>query len=137
MTHREEYEYLVERSRRFYETAALQVERGFYDLAAFSLEQSLQLHLKAFLLKLGVDHLKVHGVRGLLELIHEITGHGGVEEVMGRFSVELGALEDAYITSRYIAREYRLEDVERFKKVVDEVVRVVEEATGRRGEEEG
>jgi len=43
---REEYEYLLERSRRFYETALLQIDRGFYDLAAFSLEHSLQLYLE-------------------------------------------------------------------------------------------
>ena len=51
MTKFEEYECLLERSRRFYETALMQVE--------------------------------------------------------------LGALEDAYITSRYVARSYSLEEVKR------------------------
>jgi len=37
MTKLEEYEYLLERSRRFYETALMQIERSFYDLATFSL----------------------------------------------------------------------------------------------------
>ncbi len=59
MNKREEYEYLLERSRRFYETALLQIDRGFYDLAAFSLEHSLQLYLKAYLLKLGVDYPRI------------------------------------------------------------------------------
>ncbi|MEM4487176.1 MAG: HEPN domain-containing protein [Zestosphaera sp.] len=46
-------DYLLERSRRLYESALQQVERGFHDLAAFSLEQSLQPYLKASLLRLG------------------------------------------------------------------------------------
>lgn len=50
MTEREELKYLFERSRRFFESALMQIERGFYDLAAFSLEQTLQLYLKAHLL---------------------------------------------------------------------------------------
>ena len=81
MTRREEYEYLLERSRRFYETAAMQIERGFYDLAVFSLEQSLQLHLKAQLLRLGVDYPRTHSVRRLLELIHRVTGHEEVRDL--------------------------------------------------------
>ena len=58
-----EYEYLLERSRRFLETARIQIERGFYDLAAFSLEQSLQLFLKAELLKLKVDYPRTRRLR--------------------------------------------------------------------------
>ncbi|MEL9941118.1 MAG: HEPN domain-containing protein [Ignisphaera sp.] len=50
-TRYDEYRYLLERSRRFYETAVMQIDRGFYDLAVFSFEQFLQLFLKACLLK--------------------------------------------------------------------------------------
>ncbi len=127
---REEYEFLIERSRRFYETALMQIERGFYDLAVFSLEQSLQLYLKACLLKLGLDYPRTHGVRRLLELIHEVTEHNEIKELLTRFSVELGALEDAYITSRYVARSYNFEEADRLKKVVEEIKHVVEKIIG-------
>ena len=79
MTRREEYEYLIERSRRFYETAIIQMDKRFYDLAAFSLEQSPQLYLKASLLKLGMDYPRTRSVRRLLELIHEVTGREEVK----------------------------------------------------------
>jgi len=65
----------------------------------------------------------------VLELIYEVTKNGKVKELTSRFSVELGSLEDAYITSRYVAREYSLEEVERLRKVVEEVKHVVREAT--------
>jgi len=119
LTKLEEMEYLL---RRFYETAVMQISRGFHDLAVFSLEQSLQLFLKASLLKLGVDFPRTYSVRRLLEIIHEVTGEDKIMEVLRRFSIELGALEDAYMTSRYVARDYNREEVERFKRVVREVI---------------
>ncbi|QOJ79211.1 HEPN domain-containing protein [Infirmifilum lucidum] len=125
MGRREEYEYLVERSKRFYETALMQIERGFYDLACFSLEQSLQLYLKASLLMLGVDFPRTHSVRRLLELIREVTDDNKIAELLSKFSVELGVLEDAYITSRYVARSYTADEVERVRRTVEEVVSVV------------
>ena len=108
----------------------MQIKRGFYDLAVFSLEQSLQLYLKACLLKLGLA--RTHSVRKLLELIHEITKHNEIKEILTRFSVELGALEDAYITSRYIARSYSFEEADRLKKVVEEIKRVMEKIINQR-----
>ncbi|AEA11509.1 HEPN domain protein [Thermoproteus uzoniensis 768-20] len=136
MTRLEEYEALVERSRRFYESATAQLERGFYDLAAFSLEQSLQLYLKAMLLKLGADYPRTHSVRRLLEMIHRLTGDAELQEAALRLSVELSLLEDAYITARYVPKEFTKEEVERLKKAVDEVRSVVGRAVDRRGQEE-
>ena len=130
MTRAEEYEALLERSRRFYETASMQIERGFYDLAAFSLEQALQLYLKACLLRLGIDYPRTHSLRRLLELICKITQSEAIRDLLHQFSVELGALEDAYIVSRYVPRSYSLEELERLKKVVEEVTVVVREAIG-------
>ena len=132
MTRREEYEYLLERYRRFYETALMQIDREFYDLAAFSLEQALQLFLKASLLKLGVDYLKTHSVRKLLELIYKITEDKEILNILTKFSVELGSLEDAYITARYIARSYSLEEINRLKKTVEEVIKIVRRITNQR-----
>jgi HEPN domain-containing protein len=104
----DEYESLLERSRRFCETASMQIERGFYDLAVFSLEQGLQLFLKACLLKLGADYPRTHSARKLLELIYKVSKSEAISDLLRKFSVELGALEDAYITSRYVPRSYSL-----------------------------
>ncbi len=127
MTKFEEVEYLLRRSKRFYETATMQMDRGFHDLAVFSLEQSLQLFLKASLLKTGIDFPRIRSVRRLLEMLHEVTDEDGIKEVLRRFNVELGALEDAYIMSRYVARDYNRKEVERFKEVVEEIMKVVGE----------
>ncbi|MEM2226716.1 MAG: HEPN domain-containing protein [Candidatus Bathyarchaeia archaeon] len=125
---RDEAEHLAERAEEFLRTAEYQMESGFYGLAAFSLEQSLQLFLKAKLLERGVEYPRTHSVRKLLEMLSEVGGEGQREMARGlleRYLLELGALEDAYITSRYIAREFRKEEVERLRGVVEEVMRNV------------
>lgn len=127
MTKRDEVNSLLERSRRFYESALFQIEKGFYDLAMFSFEQSLQLFLKAVLLSLGVDYPR-HSIRRLLELIHELTEVEDVKELWVEHSVELALLEDAYITSRYVPRDFRIEEAMRVREVVDKVFKVVREA---------
>ena len=103
----EEYNCLLERSRRFLITAEMQVEKGFYDLAAFSLEQSFQLYLKAMLLKLGVDYPRTHSVRKLLELTCRLTDSEEIRRTLSEYAVELGSLEDVHITSKYIPIAWR------------------------------
>ena len=125
----DEIQQLIRRSRMFLETARFQIDRGFYDLAAFSLEQALQLFLKAKLLKMGVDYPRTHSVRRLLEMLSGILSGEArerVESLLRNYLMELGVLEDAYITSRYVVREYTRDEVERLAKVVEEVIRNIE-----------
>jgi len=121
MSKLEEYEALLRRTGGFLETALMQARAGMYDLAVFSLEQSLQLFLKATLLRVGADYPRTHSVRRLLELLTEVTGRSELRELSSRYSVELGALEDAYISSRYIPRIYTKDEFERLRAVVEEV----------------
>jgi HEPN domain-containing protein len=121
MSKLEEYEALLKRSDGFLETALMQARAGMYDLAVFSLEQSLQLFLEATLLRVGSDYPRTHSIRRLLELLTEATGRSELRELASRYSVELGALEDAYISSRYIPRIYTKDEFERLRAVVEEV----------------
>jgi HEPN domain-containing protein len=121
----QEYKYLLERSRRFLETAELQLDKGFYDLAVFSLEQALQLYLKAYLLKLGLELQKKWSIRRLLELIYKITNSEEVRGALANYAVELGSIEDAYITSRYVAREYCEEEARKLLQTVRGVMDIV------------
>jgi HEPN domain-containing protein len=131
----EEYKYLLERSRRFLETAELQLNRGFYrgfyDLAVFSLEQSLQLYLKAYLLKLGLEFTKTRSVRRLLELIYKVTNSEEIRNALANYAVELGSLEDAYITSRYVAREYSEGEARKLLQTVRRVMDIVGRSVDR------
>jgi HEPN domain-containing protein len=121
----EEFEVLLRRSESFYVTALLQAERGMYDLAVFSLEQSLQLFLKAALLKEGVEFPRTRGVRRLLSILAELTGSDEIKQLLTSHSLELSILEDAYIVSRYFPRSYTGEEFERLRAAVERVRSVV------------
>lgn len=125
MSKRDEVEQLLRRSREFLETAKYQRDSGFYDLAVFSLEQSLQLFLKAKLLANGVDYPRIHSVRRLMRILPEVAKENEsiIRSLLDKYFLELGVLDDAYITSRYVTREFVKEEVERLLVVVEEVIR--------------
>lgn len=127
-TRREEEEGLLKRSRDFFETAEHQISKGFYDLAAFSLEQSLQLFLKAKLLAQGVDYPRTHSVRVLLEMLSDLVPENKksvVKGILENYLLELSLLEDAYITSRYVIKEFTMHEVEKLAKSVKEIMKNV------------
>ena len=128
---KEEEETLRSRAYEFLETAKFHIEKQYYSLATFSLEQALQLFLKSRLLFNGVDYPKTHSVVRLLEILKEVTASDEcrrlLEDYVNRYVLELGLLEDAYITSRYMVRVYRREEVEKMFKAVEEIIRVVGE----------
>lgn len=65
-----------------------------------------------------------------MELLYEVKGREEIKTLLSMFSVEIGALEDAYITSRYIARAYAPEEIMRLKRVVGELMNVIGKIVG-------
>ena len=128
MSREEEEKRLLKRSRGFLETAEYQIGRGLYDLAAFSLEQALQLFLEARLLTVGVEYPRTHSVRALLEILSEVVTEDKkavIRGVLENFLMELSVLEDAYITSRYVMRDFSLQEAEKLLKTVKEIMKDV------------
>lgn len=128
MTHVDEVEHLLRRSREFLETAQYQTSNGFYDLAAFSLEQSLQLFIKAKLIQNGVEYPRHHGVRTLIEVLIKVLSDDAktvLKDILDKYLLEFGMLEDAYISSRYIIREFRKEEIERLRKAAEAIIKNV------------
>jgi len=127
MTKKQE-ECLLKRSREFLETAEYQISKGFYGLAVFSLEQSLQLSLKSRMLSKGADYPRTHSVRSLLEILLDLVSEEEkftIRRILDDYLLELGMLEDAYITSRYVMREYTKQEAEKLMKVVKEVMKSI------------
>ena len=125
MSRKEEGKRLLKRSRDFLETAEYQTSKGFYDLATFSLEQTLELFLKAKVLAEGVDYPRTHSVRALLEILSELVAENRksvIKQVLEKYLLELGMLEDSYITSRYVMREFTKQEAEKLTKSVKEII---------------
>jgi HEPN domain-containing protein len=128
LTRKEEEKHLIKRSKEFLETAEYQTSKGFYDLAAFSLEQPLQLFLKSKVLAEGVDYPRTHSVRTLLEILSDLVPEdkeSTIKSILENYLLELGMLEDAYITSRYAMREFTKQEAEKLTKAVKEIMKNV------------
>jgi len=127
---RKEIEKLLERSKKFKDAADFHFSRGDFDLAAFNLEQSLQLFLRAKLLEEGLEFPKIHTVRRLFLLLGESLGKLDLfKKFEDERSLEFASLEDAYITARYFPRDFERGEVERLKKFVEEVEEFVERSS--------
>jgi HEPN domain-containing protein len=125
VSRRDEVEHLMKRSKEFLETSEYQIRSGFYGLAVFSLEQALQLYLKSRILANGVEYPKTRSVRSLLEMLSDLSMEDrkpAIRSLLDRYLLELGMLEDAYITSRYVMREFKREEAERLLDVVKRVM---------------
>jgi len=108
------------------ESAKADFERGDYDLVLFHVEQFLQLYLKYLLyLKLG-DYPKTHSVTRLLRDLRKARR----ETVLDKFYDEnlemINLLEETYITSRYLPREYDEEIARRALKFAERSLEVME-----------
>jgi len=76
----------------------------------------------------GIEYPRSHSLRALFEILSELVEEkekSMIRSLMDDYLFELGILEDAYITSRYVMREFRKEEAERLMKVVEEVMKSV------------
>lgn len=48
-----------------------------------------------------------------------------MKSVLENYLLQLGLLEDAYITSRYVMREFTVQEVEKLEKAVKEIMKNV------------
>jgi HEPN domain-containing protein len=115
-------QFLAQKADRFLKTAKLQIDEEFYDLATFSLQQSLELTLKSILLKEAGDYPRTHSLRDLLKLAHESSGELCREKtnlLLNEYSFQLNMLEDAYSTSRYFQKSFDENDVKRLYEITE------------------
>jgi HEPN domain-containing protein len=126
MVTKEVIEVLMKRSRRFLDLAKYNIEKGDYDLAAFNLEQGLQLYLKAEILKNGARFPHTYDLIDLLEFLYEIKKDEIIRRIISEYAVELGCLTDAYIMARYFTRKYTKEEVEKLLNAVENIISKIE-----------
>jgi HEPN domain-containing protein len=118
-------ESLRKRAREHIETYEFHLSHAIYALAVFDLEQALQLSVKASLLEEGVAYPRTHSIRRLLELLADVRNDEKLRGKIREYAVELRLLEEAYISSRYVATEFSEDEVLMVKKAFDEVIKHV------------
>lgn len=122
MSHRREVELLRRRARSFLARAMDSLNSRDYDLAAFLSQQAVQLFLKSVLLERVGDYPRTHSLSTLLSLLKRAPGVEGLVKLLEMRRVELGLMEDAYIASRYLVREYSEEEARVLVSLAEEVL---------------
>ena len=119
------YSYLKRNSMSFYSNARDLFHKGELNLAAFNIEQAMQLYLKYLLaVKLG-DYPKTHSLRRLFKEAGQMCPK--LEEFYRINANVIGNIESAYIMSRYFPVDYTIHEVEEMLRVLERFMRVVEE----------
>ena len=124
----DEYQILKSRSGDFLDSAEYQFAKCYFTSAAFSFHQSLELFLKIRLFICGVEYLRTHSLKSLIEIIANVKEEkclAASKELLNTYILELALLEDAYITSRYFSREYSREKIIKLQTVAMEVVKAI------------
>lgn len=128
----EEVRLLRRRARAFLKYAEEALSDGEYDFVCFASEQAAQLFTKSVMLELIGEIPRLHRLRDILSLLGSSIPEA--EDVISGFVEEnrerLRALDEAYITSRYLPFKYEREDAERLLNVSKEVIRLGERVLG-------
>ena len=117
---------LKRRAKAFLESARADYARGDYDLVLFHVEQFLQLYLKYLLYRRIGDYPKTHSLIRLLRDVMRVYGDNVLREFYEENMEALYLLEEAYITSRYLPREYDREIAERILGFAKKALEVLE-----------
>lgn len=109
---KEEIKAFKERAEAFLDTAVYNFQNRTYDLAAFNIEQAIQLHVKTKLLELAGEFPRSHNLVILLKEFSSVFKEDEVEEFIRIEMESLTKMADIYITSRYYTREFYKEEIE-------------------------
>ena len=126
----DEYSLLVRRAKEFLAEAEDALKKGRFDLSCFFSEQSVQLYLKAVLLKLTGDYPRTHYIRALLSRIMETLPSdkkNRVAEFIRSNRARISELEDAYVMARHSAKTFSEEDARDLIAVAREIIELIEE----------
>lgn len=123
-----EEDYLKKRSELFLKEAEDDIRKGFFDLAAFHLEQALQLRLKYLLAKKIGYFSKTHRLTALLEEAKHVLP--SLETFIKENKEILEDLEIAYIGARYLPITYSKKRVEKYMQIVKKMLEVLSRHEG-------
>lgn len=124
-----EIEFLKERSQEFLEEAEALKEKKKFNLAAFNLEQAIQLWIKYLLGKKLGDWPKTHYLSELIPQLADVYESKEILDFYKENELFFDNLEDAYFTSRYFPKEFSenvisqlLEKSQAFFRLTQEII---------------
>ncbi|MCD6487905.1 MAG: HEPN domain-containing protein [Desulfurococcales archaeon] len=119
-------DFLKRRAKAFLDDARIDFSRGVYDLVLFHVEQFLQLYLKYLLYRKIGDYPKTHSLIRLIREVIKVYGNSLLQRFYNENLETLYLLEEAYISSRYLPRQYDKEIAERILEFAGRALEVME-----------
>lgn len=118
------YELLKRRALSFLRDARWDFERGDYDLVLFHVDQFIQLYAKYLLYRRLGDYPKARSIVRLLRDLARVYSSEDLEKFVEENLEALYLLEEAYISSRYLIREYDASIASRILELGDKMLEV-------------
>ncbi len=118
------FELLKKRALGFLRDAKSDFELEDYDLTLFHVEQFVQLYSKYLLYRRVGDYPKMYSVIKLLRYLAKVYSDCGIDRFLEENLEALYLLEESYISSRYLPREYDRDIALRILKLGEKILEV-------------
>ena len=112
--------FLKERAAKFWQLAEEKHQQKEFNMSALFTEQAVQLFTKHLIYAYLGEFPKTHLISELIESLAEAHQKPAIMEFYRQHSNEFLALEDAYITSRYIPREFNQSEADGFIRLANQ-----------------
>ena len=110
-------EKLKKRAESFLKIAKISYKEKDYDISMFSLEQAVQLLLKAKILEFNVSFPKTHDIFELIEFLKKLNFKIKVE----KYKEIIEKLNITYISSRYLPTSFSEKEVKKALEFVEKL----------------
>lgn len=120
-------DFLKRRAKEFWERAKEDFREKRYNLTALDVEQAIQLWIKYLIFIKAGDFPKTYYLNRLFHELSQVYDCNEIFEFYKKHPLEVRSIEDAYITSRYLPREFTEEEVENILKFAETIFKFLEE----------
>lgn len=119
--------FLKKRAKEFWERAKEDFAKARFNLTALDVEQALQLWFKYLIFIKAGDFPKTHYFDLLIKEISEIYELEKILDFYKKNALAFRALEDAYLSSRYLPKEFNSEEAQKMIDFAEELLRFFQE----------
>jgi HEPN domain-containing protein len=116
-------DFLKKRGEDFLRDANFAISEKRWNSAAFHLEQAYQFYLKYYLFRKLKDFPKIHDLDILLTELNKIYSRKEIKEFKKGNAAVISALNQAYITARYLPIEFTEDQVKSMKKFTKNLIK--------------
>lgn len=127
-----EEQFLKKRAQEFWQRADENFQKKRYNLCALDVEQAVQLWIKHLIFQKAGDFPKTHYFNMLINTLFEIYAGDSIKNFYNFYKenvLQFTSLEDAYLTSRYLPKEFSKEEAVSLISFAKNFFKVLENST--------